>query len=68
MRRRVRLLSVVVVLAAPLALSACSGGGVDVDVSGDFGRLPQVRFPKGEPGDSFAVKTVKEGKDGGAQG
>ncbi|WP_161791041.1 MULTISPECIES: FKBP-type peptidyl-prolyl cis-trans isomerase [Actinomadura] len=52
----------VVVLAAPLALSACSGGGVDVDVSGDFGRLPQVRFPKGEPGDSFAVKTVKEGK------
>ncbi|WP_243717383.1 FKBP-type peptidyl-prolyl cis-trans isomerase, partial [Actinomadura darangshiensis] len=50
-------------VAAPLALSAaCSGGGVDVTVRGDFGKLPEVKFPKGEPDDSFAVKTVKEGK------
>ncbi|WP_433461435.1 FKBP-type peptidyl-prolyl cis-trans isomerase [Spirillospora sp. CA-128828] len=63
MRRRVRFLSAVVVFAVPFVLSAgCSGGGVDVKVSGDFGRLPEVRFPKGAPGDSFAVKTVKEGK------
>ncbi|MFA1547177.1 FKBP-type peptidyl-prolyl cis-trans isomerase [Actinomadura chokoriensis] len=54
----------VVVLAAPLALSAgCwGGGGVDVTVRGDFGKLPEVKFPKGAPGDSLAVETLKEGK------
>ncbi|WP_141575072.1 FKBP-type peptidyl-prolyl cis-trans isomerase [Actinomadura sp. WMMA1423] len=63
MRRRLRFLPAAAVLAVPLALSAaCSGGGVGVEVSGAFGKLPQVKFPKGEPGDSFAVKTVKEGK------
>ncbi|MEU8120763.1 FKBP-type peptidyl-prolyl cis-trans isomerase [Spirillospora sp. NPDC049024] len=63
MRRRLRFLPAAVVLAAPLALSAaCWGGGVDVEVTGDFGKLPQVKFPKGEPGGSFAVKTVKAGK------
>lgn len=63
MRRRVRFLSAAVVLALPLALSAaCSGGGVDVEVSGAFGKLPQVKFPKGAPGDSFAVKTVRKGQ------
>lgn len=64
MRRRFRLLSVVAVVAAPLVLSAgCrGGGGVDVTVRGDFGKLPEVRFPKGGPGGSLAVETLREGR------
>ncbi|MFG2091316.1 FKBP-type peptidyl-prolyl cis-trans isomerase [Spirillospora sp. NPDC048824] len=65
MRRRVRLLPVVAVLTAPLVLSACSGGGLDVTVRGDFGKLPDVEFPEGAPGESLAVETLKEG-DGAA--
>lgn len=67
MRRRVRLLPVVVVFAAPLVLSACSGGGLDVTVRGEFGRLPEVEFPKGAPGDSLAVETLDEGKGAAAR-
>lgn len=67
MRRRVRLLPVVAVFAAPLVLSACSGGGLDVTVRGDFGKLPEVEFPEGEPGDSLAVETVKEGEGAAAR-
>ncbi|TDC73413.1 hypothetical protein E1285_44675, partial [Actinomadura sp. 7K507] len=67
MRRRVRLLPVVAVLAAPLALSACSGGGVDITVKGDFGKLPEVEFPDGAPGESFAVETLEEGEGAAAR-
>lgn len=64
MHRRVRSSPLVAVLAAALAsAAACSGGdGVDVTVRGDFGKLPEVRFPKGGPGGSLAVKTLRQGK------
>ncbi|MFD0690359.1 FKBP-type peptidyl-prolyl cis-trans isomerase [Actinomadura fibrosa] len=63
MRRRLSALSAAVVVAAPLLLSACSGGAdVKVSVRGDFGRLPDVSFPKGAPGDALAVKTLSKGK------
>ena len=64
MRRRVRLLlPLAAVVAVPLVLFvACSGGDdVDVTVRGDFGKLPEVGFPKGGPGDSLAVKTLRQG-------
>ncbi|MFI0373908.1 FKBP-type peptidyl-prolyl cis-trans isomerase [Actinomadura sp. 1N219] len=69
MRRRVRLVSVVVALAVPLASSAACSGGDDVDVTvrGDFGRLPDVEFPKGAPADSLAVKTLTKGKGSAAR-
>ncbi|WP_165967049.1 FKBP-type peptidyl-prolyl cis-trans isomerase, partial [Actinomadura sp. 7K507] len=57
----------VAVLAAPLALSACSGGGVDITVKGDFGKLPEVEFPDGAPGESFAVETLEEGEGAAAR-
>lgn len=66
-RRGVRSVSVAVVLAAPLAVSGCWGGGTDVTVRGDFGKLPEVEFPDGGPGDSLAVETVKEGEGAAAR-
>jgi peptidylprolyl isomerase len=60
-RRRVRWLSMVAVVAVVSA--ACSGGGgVGVTVRGDFGTLPEVRFPDGAPADSFAARTVVAGE------
>lgn len=60
--RRVVALPAVAVLAVPL-VAGCSGGSdVKVSVKGAFGRLPEVSFPKGGPGGSLAVKTLKEGK------
>ncbi len=64
MRRCLASVSVAAVLVAPLVLAAgCSdGGGVRVTVRGDFGRLPDVSFPKGSPGGSLAVKRLSAGR------
>ncbi|TYK45271.1 FKBP-type peptidyl-prolyl cis-trans isomerase [Actinomadura decatromicini] len=67
--RRSRLSPLVAVLAAVSVSSvACSGGdGVDVTVRGDFGKLPEVRFPKGGPSGSLAVETLRQGKGAAAR-
>ncbi|RFS83952.1 FKBP-type peptidyl-prolyl cis-trans isomerase [Actinomadura spongiicola] len=66
MWRGVRLLWLVVVV---LVVSACSGGGAEVGVvvRGDFGRVPEVRFPEGAPSGSFAVRTLVEGRGAAAR-
>ncbi|GAA1582602.1 FKBP-type peptidyl-prolyl cis-trans isomerase [Actinomadura kijaniata] len=60
-------LPLVAVVAAPLALSACSGSGdVQVEVKGAAGTKPEVVIPKGdEPGKELALKALAEGR--GAQ-
>ncbi|WP_165495114.1 FKBP-type peptidyl-prolyl cis-trans isomerase [Actinomadura roseirufa] len=52
------------VSVVPLVFAAgCSGGGGPrVTVRGDFGRLPEVSFPKGAPGGSLAVRTLSRGR------
>ncbi|QXJ19884.1 FKBP-type peptidyl-prolyl cis-trans isomerase [Actinomadura graeca] len=69
MRSRSAVVSVAVLLAVPSVFAAgCSdGGGVRVTVRGDFGRLPEVSFPKGAPGGSLAVKTLSDGRGAGAR-
>lgn len=64
MLRRVRFLPLVAVLAAPLVLSAACSGGDDLDITvrGDFGKLPEVKFPEGAPAGSLAVETLAEGE------
>ncbi len=63
MRRFVRLLAVPLLLA--VSLTACGGDGPaepDVAVDGEFGSLPEVKFPKGEaPSGEFELKTPIEG-------
>jgi len=60
MRRFVRLLAVPLLLA--VSLSACGGGGPEVEVEGEFGKLPEVTFPKGEaPSGDLEVATRIEG-------
>ncbi|WP_067465075.1 FKBP-type peptidyl-prolyl cis-trans isomerase [Actinomadura macra] len=69
MRRGLAAVSVAAVLAVPFVFAAgCSGGGgVRVTVKGEFGRLPEVSFPKGAPGGSLAVETLSGGRGAGAR-
>ncbi|WP_329520570.1 FKBP-type peptidyl-prolyl cis-trans isomerase [Spirillospora sp. NBC_01491] len=63
MRRRLTALPAAAVLAAPLLLTACSGAGdVMVKVKGDYGQRPEVSFPKGDPAEGLAVRTLEDGK------
>jgi len=62
--RRAAALSALV-LAAPLALTACGGGqdlGPMPKVSGAFGKTPKVEIPKEKAGDQLQIKTLVEGK------
>ncbi|WP_119730595.1 FKBP-type peptidyl-prolyl cis-trans isomerase [Thermomonospora amylolytica] len=63
MRRRLVPLAAALV-AAPLLLSGCSlGGGIPVEVSGEYGRQPDVRFDsKAEPGDELKIETLVDGE------
>ena len=62
MRRRLIKLSAALA-AASLTLTACLGGDLPVKVTGEYGKRPEVTFPKdAEPGDKLVISTLHEGK------